>query len=147
VQRQEIEHEDRRGKRRHPRLELEAAVTVHSESGLVPGRTLEVSESGISAILPVEPPVGETAELEIKLPPTPGTARAIVRNRNVFRHGFEFVQPLRETVGKEADLGDCQNCGGTGSILQALDGELGVAFARFKCGHCDGTGSCSKQAV
>jgi hypothetical protein len=65
VQRQEIEHEDRRGKRRHPRLELEAAVTVHSESGLVPGRTLEVSESGISAILPVEPPVGETVELEI----------------------------------------------------------------------------------
>jgi hypothetical protein len=147
VERQEVEHEDSRGKRRHRRLELEAEVTLRSESGLVPGRTLEVSESGMSAILPVELPVGETVELEIKLPPTLGTTHAIVRNRNVFRHGFEFVQPLRETVGNEADLGDCQNCGGTGFILQALDGDRGVAFASIKCGPCGGTGSSSKRAL
>jgi hypothetical protein len=147
VERQEIEPEDRRGKRRHRRLELEAEVTVRSESGLVPGRSLEVSESGMSAILPVELHVGEKVELQIKLPPTPATARAIVRNRNVFRHGFEFVQPLRETIENETDLGDCQSCGGTGSILQALDGERGVAFARLKCGHCGGKGSGSRQAV
>ena len=148
VERQEIEQGDRREKRRHRRLEVEAAVTVRSERGLVPGRTLEVSESGMSAILPVELHVGETVELEIKLPPNTATARAIVRNRNVFRHGFEFAQPLRETIGNEADLlGDCQSCGGTGSILEALDGERGVAFARIKCGHCGGTGSSSRQAV
>ena len=122
-------------------------MTVRSDSELVPGRTVEVSESGMSAILPVELHVGETVELEIKLPTTKATARAIVRSRNVFRHGFEFAQPLHETVGNEADPGDCQSCGGIGSILQALDGEHGVAFARIKCGHCGGTGSSSKQAV
>src|ERR1019366_10113025 len=126
VERQEIEQGDRREKRRHRRLEVEAAVTVRSESGLVPGRTLEVSESGMSAILSVELHVGETVELEIKLPPNTATARAIVRNRNVFRHGFEFAQPLRETIGNEADLlGDCQSCGGAGSILETLGGEGG----------------------
>jgi hypothetical protein len=147
VERQEIEHEGRREKRRHRRLELEAEVTVRSENGLGQGRTLDISESGLSAILPVELHVGETVGLEITLPPTPATARAIVRNRNVFLYGFEFAQPLRETVGNEADLGDCQSCGGTGSVLQALAGKQGVAFARIKCGNCGGTGSNSKQAV
>jgi hypothetical protein len=82
VERQEIEAEDRRGKRRHRRLELEAEVTVRSENGLVPGQSLDISESGMSVVLPVELPVGETVELEIKLPPTTATARATVRNRN-----------------------------------------------------------------
>jgi hypothetical protein len=147
MERQEIEHEESREKRRHRRLELEAEVAVRSENALVPGRALEISQSGMSAILQVELPVGETVELEIKLPLNPATARAIVRNRNVFRHGFEFLRPLRETIGKEDDLGDCQSCGGIGSILQTLDGESGIAFARIKCGHCGGTGSISKQAV
>jgi hypothetical protein len=145
MERQEIEQEDRTEKRRHGRHGLEAEVTVRSANGLVPGRTLEVSESGISAILPAELPVGETVEVEIKLPLNPATARAIVRNRSVFRYGFEFLEPLREIIEKnESELGDCQSCGGTGSILQALDGEQGVAFARLKCGQCGGTGSGSK---
>jgi hypothetical protein len=91
--------------------------------------------------------MGETVELQIKLPLHPATARAIVRNRNVFRHGFEFLEPLREIVGNESELGDCQSCGGTGSILQALDGGQGVAFMSIKCNHCRGTGNSSKQAV
>jgi hypothetical protein len=147
MDRQEIEHEESNEKRRHPRLELEAEVTVRSEKGLVPGRTLEISMSGMSAILPVELPEGETVELEIKLPLNPATARAIVRNRKAFRHGFEFAHPLRETVGNGANLGDCESCGGRGSILQALDGDQGVAFARIQCRYCGGTGNSSKQAV
>jgi len=43
--------------------------------------------------------VGEIVELVIKLPIAPAATRAIVRGRNVFRHGFEFVQPLHEIVG------------------------------------------------
>lgn len=85
--------------------------------------------------------------MEIRLPPTKATARAIVRNRNVFRHGLEFSQPLREILENDGEPGDCPNCGGTGSLLQALDGGQGVAFARIKCVACGGGGSSSKQAV
>jgi hypothetical protein len=138
--------ENKKEERRHKRLELKAEVTVRSESGALPGRTLDISESGMAVILPVELPVGKAVKLEMKVP-APITADAIVRSRDVFRHGFEFVQPLREIVGDETDLGDCQNCGGTGSTLQPLDGEQGVAFARLKCSDCSGTGYSSKQAV
>jgi len=90
--------------------------------------------------------VGEIVELVIKLPIAPAATRAIVRGRNVFRHGFEFVQPLHEIVGKGIVAGDCQSCAGTGSILR-LNREQGVALAHIRCGDCSGTGRTSKQAI
>jgi hypothetical protein len=135
-----IEHKDRMENRRHRRIELEVEVTFHSASGLVLGRTLDISTSGISAILPVELQVGETMELEIKLPMARATAPAVVRGRNVFRHGFEFVQPLRDVLGHEAGADPCQSCGGSCFVLQALDAGHGVAFRRIRCPGCDGTG-------
>jgi len=143
---QEARSVNRRENRRHRRLQLEADVTIRSEGGLVSGRTLDVSESGLAANLPVELRVGETVGLEIKLPSGGATGRATVRSRNVFRHGFEFVQPLREAVVHQATPEDCQNCSGTGFILQALDGEQGVAFAHVRCHECGGTGR-RKNAV
>jgi hypothetical protein len=75
---------------------LELDVIVRSKrAGLVPGRTLNISEFGLSAILPVELSVGEAVELDIKLPFVPASVGAVVRNRNVFRHGFEFEEPIR----------------------------------------------------
>ena len=138
--RQGVGSENRRENRRHRRLLLEAEVAIRSEGGLVSGRTLDVSESGMAAVLPVELRVGETVGLEIRLPTGGATGRATVRSRNVGRHGFEFVQPLREAVVHQAAPDDCQNCGATGFILQALDGEQGVAFAHVKCHECGGTG-------
>jgi PilZ domain len=125
--------------RRHQRLEFETEVTIYSESGVVPGRTLDISESGIAAILPVALKIGETVELRIKLPITVAITRAVVRNRNVFRHGFEFLQPMRDVLGHEA-ADACQSCGGTGFIVQTVNGEQGVAFMRTKCRDCNGTG-------
>ena len=43
--------------------------------------------------LPVELHEGAEVEVQIKLPSGTRTAHAIVRHRNVYRHGFEFVQP------------------------------------------------------
>jgi hypothetical protein len=83
-----------RQRRRHERIELEVEVLVRTGSELLPGRTQDISESGMSAILPVELLKGQEVELQIKLPSGTQTARALVRHRNVFRHGFEFVQPL-----------------------------------------------------
>jgi hypothetical protein len=42
-------------------------------------------------ILPIELRVGETVELHINLPLGSVDLRAVVRNRNAFRHGFEFA--------------------------------------------------------
>ena len=110
MSRQGVGSENRRENRRHRRLLLEAEVAIRSEGGLVSGRTLDVSESGMAAVLPVELRVGETVGLEIKLPTGGATGRATVRSRNVGRHGFEFVQPLREAVVHQAAPDDCQNC-------------------------------------
>jgi len=140
---QQIEQDNRSTTRRHRRLELEAEVTVRSESGLLPGRTLDISESGMSAILLVELQIGETVELKIKLPIGVATARAVVRSRNVFRHGFEFLQPMHDVVRHEA-ADDCQSCGGTGFIVQAVNGGQGVAFIRTRCPECGGAGRGSK---
>src|SRR5579864_8479081 len=84
------------------RFELEVEVTVCTDSGLFPGRTHDISESGMSAILPAELREGQEVELQIRLPGSTETIRAIVRHRNVFRHGFEFVQPLHAILWNEA---------------------------------------------
>lgn len=126
-------------RRRHPRLKLEADVTVDTGRELLMGRTLEVSESGISATLPVELREGKEVELQLKLPDTTATTRAVLRNRNALRHGFEFVQPLHQLVLSK-DVDDCEGCAGTGFTVQPLCGQEGVAFATTRCRVCGGTG-------
>lgn len=85
--------------RRSQRVRLEVDVTIYSrKAGLVPGRTVDIGEFGVSAVIPVELGIGETVKLEFKaaldLPLVePIILEAIVRNRNVFRYGFEFEQP------------------------------------------------------
>jgi PilZ domain len=86
-----------------PRIPMEMDVIIFSQrDGLVPGRTLDISESGISAVLPVELPIGEAVKLEIRFPLEAVTVLAVVRNRNVFRYGFEFEEPQagRELIRK-----------------------------------------------
>ena len=90
--------------RRSPRIRLEIDVNIYSQkAGLVPGRTVDISESGIAAVLPVELPIGEVVRLEIRARLDPVTVGAVVRNRNVFRYGFEFDQSKvgKERTGKE----------------------------------------------
>jgi hypothetical protein len=84
---------------------MEVEVIVRTDSALLPGRTQDISEAGMSAVLPVELREGQEVELQIRLPSATETLRAIVRNRNVFRHGFEFMQPLHGNFGNEAVTG------------------------------------------
>ena len=80
--------------RRYPRFKLDTDVKIRSpKAGFVPGQTLEISECGLSAILPVELEVGETVTLEFKLPVGEISLSAVVRNRSIYRHGFEFASP------------------------------------------------------
>lgn len=78
--------------RRHPRFPLELAIRVYPRNcPVIHGYTVDISESGISAILRVEVPVGEVVRLEFKLPLGEVDVLATVRQRNAFRYGFQFV--------------------------------------------------------
>ena len=57
---------------------------------MIPGIGLEISESGISVILPEELSPGEAVEFALLLPGGQLRASAVVRNKTMFRHGFEF---------------------------------------------------------
>ena len=77
-----------------PRFKLDANLTIHSGTGeLLSGYAVDISESGISAMLPIEVSMGEVVDLDFELPLGPVSVRAVVRERNAFRYGFQFVQP------------------------------------------------------
>jgi hypothetical protein len=79
--------------RRHPRYQLDVAIRVYPRNaGVVRGHTVDISESGISAMLRVEVPVGEVVRLEFELPEGPVEAHALVQQRNAFRYGMQFVE-------------------------------------------------------
>ena len=85
--------------RRHVRFKLNVDVTVRSPTlGPVPANALDISESGLSAILPLHLPAGETVELDFKLPIRPMRLVAAVRQNHHFRYGFEFVEPEGVTL-------------------------------------------------
>lgn len=85
--------QDRPDARRQPRFKLDVDIRINTKTcGLLVGRTVDISESGISALLKLEVPVGEFVELQFTLPFGPVTVYAIVRQRNAFRYGFQFVE-------------------------------------------------------
>ncbi len=81
---------DARGK---PRFKIEVDIKIGTRTcGLLKGRTVDLSESGISAMLRMEVPLGEVVELDFTLPFGRVTIFAMVRQRNAFRYGFQFVE-------------------------------------------------------
>jgi predicted transport protein len=79
--------------RRQPRFKLEVKISINSRtSGLLKGYTVDISDSGISAIVRIEVPLDEVVELEFTLPLGPVRVYAMVRQRSAFRYGFQFVQ-------------------------------------------------------
>jgi hypothetical protein len=80
--------------RRDFRFKLYVELKIRSLAmGSVSGRTLEISERGLSATLPVELPIGEVVDLYIRLRIGNMNVHATASNRSAFRHGFQFVQP------------------------------------------------------
>ncbi len=79
--------------RRHPRYKLETPIRVYPRNTrFVKGDTVDISESRISAMLHVEVPLGEVVRLQFSLPTGDVGVHALVRQRNVFRYGFQFVE-------------------------------------------------------
>ncbi len=89
--------------RRHPRFKLEVDIRVYPrDCPVIRGNTVDISESGISAMLRVEVPVGEVVRLEFDLPMGPVALHAMVRQKNAFRYGFQFVESssAQEAIGR-----------------------------------------------
>jgi len=79
--------------RRHRRFKLEVQIRIYPrDCPVVRGDTVDISESGISAILREEIPIGEVVRLEFALPIGEVEILAMVRQRNAFRYGFQFVE-------------------------------------------------------
>ena len=78
--------------RRHPRSKIDVDIRVYPrDRPVVRGRTVDISESGISAMLRVEVPLGEVVRLEFTLPLGDVEVLATVRQRTAFRYGFQFI--------------------------------------------------------
>jgi len=79
--------------RRAPRFKIDVPILVYPrECAVVHGQTVDLSESGISAILRVEVPLGEVVRLAFTLPCGHVEVHALVRQRVAFRYGFQFIE-------------------------------------------------------
>ena len=89
--------------RRHPRYKLEKDIRVYPRNcPVVYGHTVDISESGISAMLRVEVPVGEVVRLEFSLPFGTVDVHAMVQQRSAFRYGFQFIEAssAKDVIGR-----------------------------------------------
>ncbi len=78
--------------RHEPRFKLEVEISVRTRThGVLAGYTVDISESGISAILKIEVPLSEIVELGFMVPIGRVNIPAMVRQRDCFRYGFQFI--------------------------------------------------------
>jgi hypothetical protein len=76
-----------------PRFKLEVNIQVYPRGrAVVRGSSVDISETGISAVLKDEIVLGEVVRLEFTLSTGPVEAFAVARQRTAFRYGFQFVE-------------------------------------------------------
>jgi hypothetical protein len=104
------------GDERHtPRYKIKVAITVHSRSGgTLKGDAVDLSETGIAAMLMIEVPLAEIVELEFTLPFGDVKTYAVVRQKSAFRYGFQFVN---ENAGSEVIRATCRQLAMEESLL------------------------------
>jgi hypothetical protein len=94
--------------RRSPRFKLGTDIRVYTKQGVVRGHTVDISQSGIAAMLMDEIPLHEIVRLEFSLATGEVEVMAVVRQRSAFRYGFQFVEggPARSLINRTCrDLG------------------------------------------
>jgi c-di-GMP-binding flagellar brake protein YcgR len=80
--------------RKRPRSKLDVDVKIYPrDKSRVTGRTVDISERGLAVMLKIEIPLDQVVRLEFELPLGVVSIRALVRQRNAFRYGFQFVEP------------------------------------------------------
>lgn len=99
--------------RRHPRFSLQIDICIYPRNAsVVRGHTVDISESGISAMLRIEVPIGEVVRLEFTLPAGAVEIHALVRQRSAFRYGFQFIessaaQAVIQRTCRELEMQQC----------------------------------------
>jgi hypothetical protein len=79
-------------KRQQPRYALHAGIKVETRTrGTVIGDTVDISQTGISALLMEQISLEEVVRLDFLLSSAPVTVYAAVRQRGAFRYGFQFL--------------------------------------------------------
>jgi len=105
--------------RRHPRYKLEIDLRIYPRnSAVVRAHSVDISESGISAMLREEVNVGEVVRLEFTVPTGDVVIHALARHRNAFRYGFEFLEAISQL---EIIQRACRQL----AVAQATAGNLG----------------------
>lgn len=126
-------------RRRVPRFDLQAPVDVTVvRSGMpntVPGRSTNLCERGVAAVISGELVPGETVEVEIKLSPTtePLQMHAIVRYQDKQRCGLEFVAMTSEQKALIREWARDPRLEGsvTGAVAAKLDKKEGIRHDPF----------------
>ena len=84
-----------RAVQRHPRVLYSIPLTLHhlADGGVRSshGITLDISESGLGALVQGQLEVGDMVKIGLPLPDSPLNAVAIVRHTSPLRSGFEFL--------------------------------------------------------
>ena len=80
--------------RKHSRFKWGVDVKIYSRTrDRLMGRTVDISEQGLAVMVQIEIPLDQVVRLEFELPLGVVSIRALVRERNAFRYGFQFVEP------------------------------------------------------
>ena len=83
--------------RRHPRYKLDIDVRIYPRNApVIRAHSVDISESGISAMLRTEVPLGEVVRLEFSMPTGDVEIHALVRQRSAFRYGFQFLEAVSQ---------------------------------------------------
>lgn len=85
----------RRWERRPVDFPIKIAVYRDADKVLVPGQVTELSEGGMALYAGISLQPGDLFEAEFELP-VRRTIQAVVRTRDGFSFGAEFVEPLPE---------------------------------------------------
>jgi hypothetical protein len=109
-----------------PRFKLTVDIKINSRTcGLLKGRTVDISESGIAALLRVEVGLDETVKLDFTLPLGNVTIYAVGRQRNAFRYGFEFIEssPAHQIIRNT-----CRDLAVDQALIDKLNAPYGSLF-------------------
>jgi hypothetical protein len=125
-------------RRKHQRITFEAdLVVISGVLGELPGRSIDLCEQGMAALLPAELSPGEHVEVRFKVGDETLNIGAIVRYKSVFRYGLEFLHPLYHY--RSDTNAACAECGGVGFLNKRIS-STPLAFVKIRCPICGGEG-------
>lgn len=85
-------------RRHHARVHVDARVSLFAyrdgEQVTFSGQLDDASQGGVSVYVPTEFEIGDTLRIEVALPysTSPIRARVVVRSRDTYRYGLQFVE-------------------------------------------------------